>query len=231
MEALDAATSFRTFIVFSVFIQNIIIYVNCSNRSFDILCPHTCNCSCNSHSLTVNCTNANYTDVPLDLPSGTSELILDGNLLHRLTNKSLSRLAGVRYLSLRNCGITYVEDKGFSHLSESLRVLYMSSNPLKVKPPKFLVHLRKLEALDLSGTGIKEYPKVLKNLSHLKQVILEHNRITTFPTSSQIWTLESLFLSDNLIKALPKYRENTDRYPKLEILCLKANKIRDLKDD
>src|SRR6218665_65717 len=183
MEALDAATSFRTFIVFSVFIQNIIIYVNCSNRSFDILCPHTCNCSCNSHSLTVNCTNANYTDVPLDLPSGTSELILDGNLLHRLTNKSLSRLAGVRYLSLRNCGITYVEDKGFSHLSESLRVLYMSDNPLKVKPPKFLVHLRKLESLDLSLTGVTAYPRVLTELSNLKQVILVHSLIKNFPQS------------------------------------------------
>ncbi len=113
MEALAAATSFRRFIVFSVFIQNIIIYVNCSNRSFDILCPH--NCSCNSLPLTVNCTNANYTDVPPDLPSGTSELILDGNLLHRLTNESLSRLVGVSYLSLRNCSIKDVEDKGFSH--------------------------------------------------------------------------------------------------------------------
>ena len=228
MEALDAATSFRRFIVFSVFIQNIIIYVNCSNRSFEILCPHKCNCSCNSHSLTVNCTDANYKDVPPDLPSGTSELILDGNKLRRLTNKSLSRLVGVCYLSLHNCSITDVEDKGFSHLSESLRVLYMSNNPLKVKKLKFLEHLRKLEELDLSRTGITAYPTALKKLLNLKQVILEHNQIRNFPTSSTIQTVESLILSYNRIKTLPEYNGNAAKYPNLKNLSLEANEIRHL---
>src|SRR6218665_182725 len=228
MEPLSAATSFRTFIAFSVFLQNIVICIECSNRSFDMLCPQKC--SCDRNLSTVNCTNANYTDVPPDLPSGTRKLILDGNLLHRLTNESLSRLVGVSYLSLRNCSIKDVDDKGFSHLSESLKVLNMSRNPLKIKSCTFLEHLRRLVSLDLSRTGIRAYPKVLKNLLDLKQVILKHNRIRKFPTSSTIRTVKYLILSENLIKALPTYEGNADRHPKLDTLSLKANKIRDLKN-
>src|SRR6218665_577281 len=217
MEA-PVAASFWTFIVFSVVIRSFITNVECSNRFQDTLCPQKC--YCNASSLTVDCTNAEYRYVPFDLPSGTRNLILDGNLLYHLTNESLSRLVGVSYLSLRNCSITDVEDKGFSHLSESLRVLYMSNNPLKVKPPKFLMHLRKLEALDLSKTGITAYPRALKNLLELKQVILEHNPIKTFPASSTVRTVKLLILTDTLIKTLPEYSGNAAKYRQLKNLSL-----------
>src|SRR6218665_1635452 len=227
MEA-PVAASFWTFIVFSVVIRSFITNVECSNRFQDTLCPQKC--YCNASSLTVDCTNAEYRYVPFDLPSGTRNLILDGNLLYRLTNESLSRLVGVSYLSLRNCSITDVEDKGFSHLSESLRVLYMSDNPLKVKPPKFLVHLRKLESLDLSLTGVTAYPRVLKKLSNLKQVILVHNLIKNFPQSIPMNTkLESLDLSENLIEALSVHKgKKAAKHSKLKNLSLSANKIRHL---
>lgn len=92
-----AAISFSIFMVYSILIQNIITFVDCSNRSIDFTCPQKCSCLCDSHShsLTVNCSNAKYGSVPLDLPMSTSKLILDGNHLDGLRNESLSRLAGV----------------------------------------------------------------------------------------------------------------------------------------
>jgi len=252
-----ATTSFWTFIVSSIFILNFITYVECSNRSSDILhvCPQNCTCLGDSHSLTVNCSNSNYREVPSNLPSGTSTLILDGNPLNRLTNEGLSMLAGVRNLSLSNCRITDVDEKGFSHLSENLSELSMSNNPLKNRACKFLKHLQKLKALDLSGIGVSAYPTVLGELSYLRRLNLAHNSIKSFPRNTISPTLESLNLSENQIKTLsyqrkrerkastPSTREDLrprkksisklkiSKQSRMEQLILRGNKIRDLKND
>src|SRR6218665_1833213 len=82
-----------------------------------------------AHSLTVNCTNANYRDVPHNIFLDTRKLNFYGNLLHRLKNENLSRLVEVRYLKLRNYGVTYGHDKSITPF-RNLRELWTSKKSL-----------------------------------------------------------------------------------------------------
>ncbi|MCR4539858.1 hypothetical protein NUV89_15775 [Pseudomonas sp. 18.1.10] len=97
-----------------------------------------------------------------ELPEGLGEmrnltrLELNGNRI-RLTPGSVEQLAGLRQLE---------------HLK-------LSSNPLQLAPD--FSRMPALKAVDLSYTGLTQWPTGLRDQLHLEKVNLSHNALTTIP--------------------------------------------------
>jgi hypothetical protein len=115
-----------------------------------------CKCKWSEGKRMADCANSGFTRVPKDLSDDIQTLILDGNPLGAL-DKDIFKSVGLlnlRILSLRSCGLEYVDDNAF--------------RDLKI-----------MTSLDLSRNNVtKIFPKTFDGNDNLKTIRLSHNPIT-----------------------------------------------------
>ena len=147
---------------------------------------HFTECSCfwipNTQQYLANCSNAELTYVPDNIPSNTTHLLLHNNTLNQLRNNSFKRLVKLQWLDVSNCQIYKMEARAFLGL-QNLQVLSLKDNHLNEKnnsyaPSVFSTLAEKLTFLDISknldGRSNMSYPgEALSVLNSLKTLRLD----------------------------------------------------------
>jgi internalin A len=94
--------------------------------------------------------------------------------------RALSRLRGLSYLVLANCGLTKLPE--FIPRWSELDFLNLQSNSLSELPDSF-AHLQNLRILDLQGNRFTRFPEVLTKVTRLSSLNLGDNRLDPLPES------------------------------------------------
>ena len=128
---------------------------------------------------------------------GLEVLDLHHNLL-RVLPLGLRRLQKLRSLNLSGNKLGEPALDIICQIGNSLTDLRMSENELSGTLPKDLKNLSNLQALDLHGNGISEFPEGLQQLTHLKTLNLAKNKLRGIPCEFLAnLTLVELNLSGN----------------------------------
>ena len=171
----------------------------------------TYRCKCDEILLRVNCTSANFNDVP-DIPRNTRALVLDNNLLSVIEESFFVTLTSLRYLSLAWNQIDDIQDGGFRSQKKVMK-LDLRHNRLG-EVPLALKHLKSLIELDLSWNQIgiltnkvheQKTEEPWSNITNLSTLRLDHNVLTLLPVVvfSKLVNLQYLSVSNNHLTALP----------------------------
>ncbi|GGA85707.1 hypothetical protein GCM10008015_28040 [Flavobacterium palustre] len=112
--------------------------------------------------------------------------------------------------------------------SKNITKLDLSNSGLK-EFPKEIFELKNLRKLNLSNNNIKAIPKEISNLKLLEVLDLSNNRITNFYAKiCELKKLKSLNLNNNKISSIPKQISNLK---KLRNLSIANNKITALPEE
>ena len=127
-------------------------------------------CSCfwkpKTRRFLTNCSNAELTSVPDNIPPNTTHLLLNDNSLYQLRNNSFEKLTKLQWLDVSNCQIYKIEVNAFLGL-RNLQILSLEGNDLNKEnnsytPGVFSALAEKLTFLDISGNlknkGPVSYP-------------------------------------------------------------------------
>ena len=120
---------------------------------------HFTECSCfwkpKTRQFLTNCSNAELTSVPDNIPPNTTHLILNNNTFYQLRNNSFEKLVKLQWLDVSNCQIYQIEQFAFLGL-KNLQTLSLKDNHLNEKknsyiPGVFSMLAEKLTFLDISN--------------------------------------------------------------------------------
>ncbi|XP_049733085.1 podocan-like protein 1 isoform X2 [Loxodonta africana] len=209
-------------------------------------CPPRCSCA---RADTVDCAGLDLQVFPDNITRTAQHLSLQNNQLQELPYNELSRLSGLRTLSLHNNLISSegLPDEAFESLTQ-LQHIYVAHNKLSVAP-QFLP--RSLRVADLAANQMTEiFPLTFGEKPELRSVYLHNNQLSNaglppdaFLGSEAITTLslsgnrlsylppslppslERLHLQDNLISKVP--RGALSRQTQLRELYLQHNRLTD----
>ncbi|XP_054980579.1 podocan-like protein 1 [Sorex araneus] len=212
--------------------------------------PWTCppRCSCPRVDM-VDCGGLGLRVFPANISKKAQHLALQNNQLQELPYNELSRLSGLRTLSLHNNLLSSegLPDEAFESLNQ-LQHLYLAHNRLSVAPQFLPASLR---VADLAANQVTEiFPLTFGQKPELRSVYLHNNqlsnaglpidafrgspRLTTLSLSSNRLryvppslppSLEGLHLQDNLITKVP--RGALSLQTELRELHLQHNQITD----
>ncbi|XP_074871953.1 toll-like receptor 4 [Carettochelys insculpta] len=158
-------------------------------------------------NLTYSCMEMNLSGVPDEIPPSTENLDLSFNTLESLTSNYFSAVPALMFLDLTRCDIQTIEDNAFVDL-RYLLTLILTGNPLQhLGPSAFsgleslqrlvaveddissladlpIGHLHTLEELNLGKNQVDslKLPRYFSNLSALKLLNLQSNRISSIST-------------------------------------------------
>ncbi|XP_041045717.1 leucine-rich repeat-containing G-protein coupled receptor 6-like isoform X1 [Carcharodon carcharias] len=207
-------------------------------------CPEKCFC----YSTLVDCRHIALQNIPPDVSPGTETLFLDGNSLVRIPRNAFGNLGNMSYLGLSSNRLLLRNytfepllklqalDLSANHLLQlqetllenlsNLTWLNLASNNLQRFPP--MMSLAKLTYLDLSNNELIVFQETFKHLPQLDTVFLNNNQLKALPATGfdQLFLLKVLDLSNNDLSSLPSRFFNKHR--KLTDLRLDHNKLRNL---
>nr|ANG08897.1 toll family protein LongTollA [Strigamia maritima] len=149
----------------------------------EMVCPDDCTCYHDQSWLAniVACTNANYTQMPEQIPMDATEIYLDGNhiktlsshtfigrknlrvlflngsFIHTINNRTFNGLRALQILHLEDNSLTDLRGYEFERL-EILRELYLQNNKLATIHNTTFIMLKSLEILRLDGNHIHHLP-------------------------------------------------------------------------
>ncbi|XP_038672245.1 transforming growth factor beta activator LRRC33 [Scyliorhinus canicula] len=137
--------------------------------------------SCRMVGTVTFCQGARLQHVPTDLPIKTEELLLDGNDIKAIYNKSLSAYRRLHTLNLGGNQLELIEAGAFAHNS-NLQDLNLKNNRIDLNYPETRLALRTLPTLtrlDLSGNRLSEVVAscIVQNLTTLEYLSLARNFI------------------------------------------------------
>ena len=131
-----------------------------------MFCIHFTECSCfwipKTKEFLTNCSNAELTSVPDNIPLNTTHFLLSNNKFYQLRNNSFEKLVKLEWLDLSNCQIYQMEALAFLGL-QNLKTLSLKNNHLNEKnnsyPQDIFSNLAEnLKYLDISGNLKNKYP-------------------------------------------------------------------------
>ena len=200
-----------------------------------------CNCNCRvenrikvTNRLTVDCSNSKCTCIPYDqIPSETTNLILDRNLLRILKDYSFRNLSTLFSLSVKKNHIRTIQSKAFHGLVK-LQRLDLTLNMLQRFPDCVFSPLENLEILQLeniSGRCGIFNAAAFCNLTKLKTFDFSKNKEFKFPSflldrRSVTENMVVLTMSYNSIKVLE--RKNFEGIKSVQELNLEFNQIQSI---
>lgn len=177
----------------------------------EMTCPNKCSCyHDNSWSTNiVECSAADYTDIPNNIPMDTTEVYIDGNNLVELSGHSfigrknlkalyanhsnIEIIYNTTFIGLRRLTVLHLEHNNIQKLYgnefsalESLRELYLQGNKISYIEDHTFSELRKLEVLRLDGNRISSFEVwQLASNPYLVEITLANN----------MWTCDCMFLN------------------------------------
>ena len=163
----------------------------------EMTCPDNCTCyHDNSWSKNiVQCTSANFRELPDQLPMDATEIFLDGNNLTDLKSHTFIGRKNLKTLYLNNSLLTSVENHTFNGLNV-LEILHLEGNAITRLQGDEFHGLKALKELYLHNNLIRIVNNnTFRELSSLKVLTLHSNRLREFPA----WNLE---LNPSLSRAL-----------------------------
>ncbi|XP_052086000.1 slit homolog 1 protein-like isoform X2 [Mytilus californianus] len=157
---------FKTIVVLTLRFLKEVYAVQCTEPALSM-----CDCS----GLEVDCSTRNLAQIPSNIPTDTTSLLLYENNIQSIDNTSLSALTSLENLDFDYNEISSIEAGAFSSL-RSLSILTVDNNKL---------------------TSIK--PDTFKSLGSLRELNLEYNKLTTVSASifADLTALEYLYLGYN----------------------------------
>ncbi|XP_047990231.1 toll-like receptor 7 [Leguminivora glycinivorella] len=173
--------------------------INCDCKT---VCPKNCSCYHDSTKSTsvIDCSLKQLKLVPLNFPSDSTHVYLDGNVYNELNGTVFDPMPKAVVLYLNSSNIAHIENDTFNRLSE-LRILHLDNNRL--------TRLRGLEFAKLSN---------LKEL-YLQNNIIEHISNETFYS---LTALEVLRLDGNRLVNYGLW--HLDNNKKLQTLFVGGNR-------
>ncbi|XP_013404210.1 slit homolog 2 protein [Lingula anatina] len=229
-----------------LFLQVILVF-GCA-PFIDTSCPGGCSCTIEI----VDCRNGDHTQIPWNLPDVTSVkemylnhnhivsivaelreygnlevLDLSDNQISLVSNFSFITSRSLKVLSLSSNRMTSLKANTFVGLT-SLQVLLLSGNSFSHLDGGVFAALTSLNVLDLSSSGIFSIDtRAFDGLRSLRTLNLSTNSLTSVPSAQlrQVPNLVTLTLDDNKIKTLPEEALSCDRFPKLQTLSIKYNRV------
>ncbi|KAI1731910.1 leucine rich repeat domain-containing protein [Ditylenchus destructor] len=159
------------------------------------ICPPLCACT----ETTVDCHDRGLKQIPLNLPSTTTELRLEGNRIAFIPNHAFRNLRNLVRLDLSKNVIQDITEDAFFGLS-SLNTLMLFANNLTELPPQLFRPLISLQLLLLNTNKLQCLRKeVFKGLNKLNLLSLYDNQIKSIQngTFSDLHSLQTLHLARN----------------------------------
>ncbi|XP_070557421.1 slit homolog 2 protein-like [Ptychodera flava] len=137
-------------------------------------CPSTCYCS----GTTVDCSNQRLREIPSGIPTNTTILRLERNLLTHIGNDSFTGLSKLTDLYMHSNRIEEVAVGAFTDLCR-LSILDLYANSIRSLPQTVFLGLDDLTYIDLYGNKLSCLPENLFfGLHNLDTLHLDNNKIT-----------------------------------------------------
>ncbi|XP_062974841.1 amphoterin-induced protein 1 [Elgaria multicarinata webbii] len=171
-------------------------------------CPKDCVCASNI----ISCSKAKLEVFPTHLPQYVAVLDFSHNELSRLRAEwTPSRLPHLRSLFLSHNGLSFISTEAFFNVPH-LKYLDLSSNKIESLGENLFSRLQELEVLLLYSNKITKIERsAFEEMASLQKLYLSHNEISRFP--------------------LELVKKEESQLPKLALLDLSSNKIKDLHVD
>eukprot|EP00095_Tigriopus_kingsejongensis_P005757 snap_masked-scaffold28_size608977-processed-gene-5.4 protein:Tk05757 transcript:snap_masked-scaffold28_size608977-processed-gene-5.4-mRNA-1 annotation:"slit homolog 2 protein" len=153
----------------------------------EMTCPSNCTCY---HDTTwtkniAECSNAEFRDLPEQLPMDATEIFLDGNNLEQLHSHTFIGRKNLKVLYLNNSLISIVDNHTFNGLA-SLEVLHLEDNAISQLQGDEFHGLLFLRELHVENNRIRAVNNAtFRDLRSLEVLFLHGNHIMDFPA----WTL------------------------------------------
>ncbi|XP_066285950.1 leucine-rich repeat-containing protein 15-like isoform X1 [Branchiostoma lanceolatum] len=194
-------------------------------------CPTNCTCLPDNW---VDCQHGHLTNIPADIPRGTTYLQLQHNRIHSLGPQPFenSLLKSLKKLDLSHNELVSVHPDAFRVHGAPLEVLDLSNNNLSSLLPFTFDKLYKLEQLYLQGNNL---PIIASNaftgLRSLQTLDLQHNQISVIERDSfqLLPTLVDLSFQNNQLAYL--HDRTFEGLTSLQTLDLSKNRIHNWEDD
>ena len=193
------------------------------------------NCNCSTLGL-LDCSHRGFIDIPtfhpprhghvhfsiltLQFPSNNLTTIKD-NAFQSLTGAHAVRI----HLILTDNLISSIGDHAFHGIEDRISEILLTNNLLHSIPDSIL-HLRRLQTLDLVHNPIENFDRLSALSGGLKHLALGHANITKWPTTiHQLTHLNRLYIQDANISAIPS--DAFSRRPLIASLTLKGTVLYD----
>ena len=199
----------------NIWIFLILVSISCSAA-----CPARCSCD----GRTVNCFDAGYTKIPDGIPSDTTTLNMEENMVELIEKGVFTNLPNLQELDLSGNSINTFNTTAFTH-ARKLETLSLANNNitrLEIKDT-----LSALKSLNLYQNGISSADsKMFSAFPNLEELDFGNNKLTEFKVTNGLENIKRLRLDSNL---LTKFSSKPfSRIPKLETLGYAFNKLRTL---
>ncbi|XP_048362185.1 transforming growth factor beta activator LRRC33 [Sphaerodactylus townsendi] len=186
-------------IALSIFLSVVFLHTGSGSK------PSADHSLCKLENRSADCNRKWLDSVPVDLPSGTEELLLDANSIQTLRNASLEPYQLLQSLRLCENGLELIEPGAFLG-SRSLSLLFLANNALFMNYSMTATALRSLPALrklDLSGNQLTEemMATLIQQLSSLESLSVARNAIMRLDDShfKNLLHLQNLDIQQNYI--------------------------------
>nr|AVK72342.1 slit1 protein [Meara stichopi] len=139
-------------------------------------CPERCSC----HGTSVTCSRSRLHDVPINIPEGTTEILLDDNIIESIHMHAFSKFKQLHRIELGNNRISFIHPSAFEGL-------------------------KYLSALSLYNNRITELPvNIFRGLTNLKLLLLNSNLLKCVhrDTFKDLHSMLLLSLFDNNIQSI-----------------------------
>ncbi|CAG2235010.1 unnamed protein product [Mytilus edulis] len=199
----------------------VIVFITLLNRDLVNGCPSPCVCT----DTTVDCSETGLDEIPQNISSNTTILLLGGNNLTTVKPNALSGLSSLIELSLKDNKLVTLPESLFSN-NTKLVTLDLQNNQLVSLPGKFFSNNKNLERLYIGSNNLVYLPKdLLVSNTNLESLYLGSNKLVSLPEDlfSNNTKLEILSLESNKLVSLPEGLFTNNR--KLQILRLENNML------
>lgn len=235
--------------MYSQLLTLVSLMVLCLGEAVLAFCPETC--ICNDSSLMVRCIGSNLETVPMTLNPEIRSLILKYNNFKEVGSASFQFHPELEQVDISHNQLSGIQDKTFdaqkklltlrinnnklngSDLNEqtffgleSLVLLNLRSNEIKLLPGGVFEHLPNLKELDLGDNGLESIDvNAFSGLASLQTLKIDHNHLARIPQEPLSLLAHSSFLdiSFNMIRGLD---DNSFSFlPNLKDLDLSGNQL------
>ncbi|KFD53770.1 hypothetical protein M513_05276 [Trichuris suis] len=222
-------------------------------RLIRCFCPT--GCQCNQDTLTVNCSRAGLSSVPILLNPRIRSLTLSHNIIAEVTADELGFYAELEYLDMSSNRIQSIAAGAFYKLHKlrvlklganrlndigaetfsglgALKLLDLGDNELTRLPTAVFSDMANLEALNLSTNFVGSIaPGAFTGLAKVKELHLQDNQLGSIISQPfrDLRALKLLDLSDNHVSTLPAYCFST--LHQLEVLNMAGNRLESIEED
>lgn len=207
----------------------VVLFLTCFGTAASLECPHKCVCT----DTTVQCTRLNLTSIPQPIPVNTTNLLLTGNDISHLSDKSFPvRLDYLAELYLSENRIEQVDPGAFYNLPR-LRLLDLSNNQIFNFSPDAFPQNNMVQVVNLSRSLYNfSYADVFSNLLRLSvpklsNLSLANNDLVVLPDDMFI-SLSDLTTLDLRNNSLVSIKNVTFQNQALISLDLRNNALKEL---